>query len=235
MNSGVGLLIYRNSGIIAVALSILKTTFLKGGGIVTGNDLKGLMAENSLTELKLALALHVSSRTVARWRAYREKTIPERIASLIQGSLRCNSETFRGSETAAKGVVPTIQQWLQSYQAFRSALREVYSSSRGKMKNASQFCRSKGLSRAQFSRVMRGRERPSPRIMRVLEAVCPDAYAQYAPGWVRELVSPNEDYQHPVTVDDLNYLIEVSRGLEESLTVGLAISLLRLRKKPSSQ
>lgn len=208
---------------------------------MTGNELKGLMADKALNELEFAQALGVSVRTVARWRSHGEKSLPQKTEVLIRGSFpenagvsddggeKCNVKASMAS------VMPTMQNWLQSHRSFRNALRRVYGDSRGKIKNDSQFCRSKGLSRAQFSRVMRGSERPSPHIMGVLVTVCPDVYAEYAPQWLKGQSTFNEDYQRPISIDDLKYLIQVSEGLATPFTIELAVALLKLRTKPSSQ
>jgi transcriptional regulator with XRE-family HTH domain len=202
---------------------------------MTGQDLKRLMTQRGLSQLDLAAKAGVSLRSVARWCAHGNKALSARIERVIQGALDDDEKVSAGSASAAISkydVRPTAEEWLGSYGAFRRALKQHYSSSQGAIKDDTAFCKLHGLSRAQFSRVMAGSEKPSPKILTKLREVAPEAYEEQLCKW-HDRESDNWK-QLPLTLEDLQYLIEVSKGLAIPLNAGIALQLVQLRKAPSA-
>lgn len=130
-------------------------------------------------------------------------------------------------------IMPTFRDWFESYQHFRDALNHLYANSDGNIKNDTDFCRENKLSRAQFSKVINGGEKPSPKIMTEFEKVFPKLHAEHVKQWLKIQMSNKERLQKLITVNDLKFLIQILETLGGPLTVELALSLLDARKIPS--
>jgi hypothetical protein len=81
-------------------------------------------------------------------------------------------------------TVPALERWRDSCQRFRNELDQRYNQGEPWQSDA-EFCKAKGLNRSQFSRVMQGTERPSPRIITALREEFPGVYKECQRHWVR--------------------------------------------------
>lgn len=104
---------------------------------------------------------------------------------------------FRDSgKQERKITVPSWEEWAESYLKFREALNQLYLSPNAKWKTDSAFCKDQAVSRAQFSRVITGNEKPSPSIAVKLREALPKTYSECERKWIdsrRKVIVKVED------------------------------------------
>lgn len=93
------------------------------------------------------------------------------------------------SQTAP--IIPTLKEWKAYHERFREGLDQLYKTPNSRWDNDTAFCTDAGLSRAQFSRVMQGNEKPSQNIMVKLRDVLPDVYDACERRWLEERDTDN--------------------------------------------
>ncbi len=81
-------------------------------------------------------------------------------------------------------LLPTLEQWRIAFSWFRAAIKENYPSD-------AKFCERHDLSKGQFSRVIRGLEKPSDNLARVFHKVFPERYKMYADKWAADFKADN--------------------------------------------
>src|SRR6267142_6011101 len=79
--------------------------------------------------------------------------------------------------------VPTYREWAGAYAKFREGLSRKYRDEPDKWVNDTAFCRDNGISRAQFSRAIRGAEKPSQKIIEALNEALPEIYKTWVEQW----------------------------------------------------
>jgi hypothetical protein len=101
-------------------------------------------------------------------------------------SLQGDQSTPDAMTNSMAPFIPTLEEWRAYHGRFREALNQLYKSPNSRWDNDTAFCGDTGLSRAQFSRVMQGNEKPSQNIMVKLRDVLPDVYDACERRWLEE-------------------------------------------------
>lgn len=129
-----------------------------------------------------------------------------------------SQENTRPRKRYTNFIVPTHEEWRDSYEVFRNSLHDLYAT--GKFRHAADFCKAHNLSRAQFSRVIRGHDKPSPSMVEKLAESFPEAYKDESQKWLgkrsRGSVSPDLIRHYETLLEQQRRLIDLlTRNLEE--------------------
>lgn len=91
-------------------------------------------------------------------------------------------------------MVPSLKEWAVSARIFRDVMKQAYKVEGASWRNDVQFCRVMGINRSHFSRVIAGKDRPSPKILAALRAAFSETYEVCAGKW--------REHAHYDTVED---------------------------------